>query len=425
VKKEKVKRKKVKVKAQKPASEASARPATPAERSEFPEPPQFESCTSMAPNKKAPSSRAEASRESSLSPAAARAAAEGPGPLLEECNKREASPPRKAGRTPSSQSVSGQCALKAERSSAAKASGKDNEVLRLRLDKVDGEKEISPLASAQDDGALERGASTVAAARRAAIRAQEGSAAPRAAATQTDPETPANPVTVDRTSASPEPGAQRAGATGRTHREAMLEHWRKVRAGERVHEKDIERPKHRSANPLFDLPERERSQIFVWLRECPYQDAVQTMLRDRGLLDITRPQIEQFFEREAEHHWQVRLGRAATEANALVTLAEESPVKFSAGILAALGQEAFRQIASGDVAPECMGRIATLFLRARADERSDQMSELKREKLRHEIQDQVEHALEKLAEEVERHPEAKAAFDALRRELAEHAEENS
>jgi hypothetical protein len=175
-------------------------------------------------------------------------------------------------------------------------------------------------------------------------------------------------------------------------------------------------------NPLFDLPEKDRAQIFVWLRDCPYTEAVQTMLGERGLGLVTRAQMDEFFESEAENHWHLRLGRAASEANALVKLVEESDVKFSAAILAALGQEAFRQIASNDVAPECMGRIATLFLKARADERSDQMQELKRVKLSQEIRDQLDQAFEKLADEVERHPAAREAFDALRRELAQHEE---
>jgi hypothetical protein len=173
-----------------------------------------------------------------------------------------------------------------------------------------------------------------------------------------------------------------------------------------------------SVNPLYDLSEEERSKLFAWLRECPYDDAVLQMLREQGLPEATREQLNDFFEFEAEQHWEKRLRRAAQEANALVRLAEECPVKFSAGILAALGQEAFRQIASGQVEPDAMGKLATLFLRARSDERVDQMQELKREKVRHELQGQVDHALEKLAEEVDRNPAAREAFEALRRELA-------
>jgi len=96
---------------------------------------------------------------------------------------------------------------------------------------------------------------------------------------------------------------------------------------------------------------------------------------------------------------------------------ERSLVQFSSGILAALGQEAFRQVASGQVKPEAMGKMAMLFLRARSDERTSQMQELKREKLRIEMQGQIEQALEKLAEEVDQHPAARKAFEALREEI--------
>jgi len=168
---------------------------------------------------------------------------------------------------------------------------------------------------------------------------------------------------------------------------------------------------------LLGLPEKERAKLFAWLRECPYDDAVQQMLQEQGISGVTSRQLDDFFQAEAKRHWEMRIGRAAVEANALIRLAEENPVRFSNGILAALGQEAFRQIASGQAEPEAMNRMANLFLKARSDERMDQMQELKREKLRHDLQGQVDHALEALAEEVDRHPEAREAFEALRREL--------
>ncbi len=176
-------------------------------------------------------------------------------------------------------------------------------------------------------------------------------------------------------------------------------------------------------NPLLSLPEEDRSKLFAWLRECPYDDAVQQVLKDQGITGVTSQHLMEFFQSEAEFHWEKRIERAAVEANALVQLVEKSPVRFSSGILAALGQEAFRQIASGQVEPESMGKIATLFLKARSDERTESMQELKREKLRHELQGQIAHALEKLAEEVERHPAAREAFEALRREMEKSQEE--
>jgi hypothetical protein len=170
-------------------------------------------------------------------------------------------------------------------------------------------------------------------------------------------------------------------------------------------------------NPLLDLSEEKRAKLFAWLRECPYEDAVQHVLKDEGIGEVTGMQLSEFFQSEAEFHWERRIERAAVEANALVQLVERSPVQFSSGILAALGQEAFRQVASGQVEPEAMGKMAMLFLRARSDERTGQMQELKREKLRIEMQGQLEQALEKLAEEVDQHPAARKAFEALRREI--------
>jgi hypothetical protein len=170
-------------------------------------------------------------------------------------------------------------------------------------------------------------------------------------------------------------------------------------------------------NPLMMLDEERSSRLFMWLRECPYQDAVKQMLAEQGIPDVTDAELNEFFQSEANSHWQRRLQRAATEANALVGQMEAHPTRFSRGILVALGQEAFRQIASGDLAPESMTRIVNLFLKARGDERADEALELRREKLRRDWHDQTEKALEAFAREIEKHPEARAAFEALRLEL--------
>jgi hypothetical protein len=171
-------------------------------------------------------------------------------------------------------------------------------------------------------------------------------------------------------------------------------------------------------NPLLDLSEERRSKLFAWLRACPYDDAVMEMLRSEGLPGVTKGQLTEFFQEEARDHWQKRIERAAFEADALVQLVERNPVRFSSGILAALGQEAFRQIASGEVAPEAMNKMALLFMKARADERTEQMQELRREKLRQELAGRVNLALEKLAEVVDRHPGSREIFEQLQRELA-------
>ncbi|HEX4141316.1 MAG TPA: hypothetical protein VHY09_13285, partial [Candidatus Methylacidiphilales bacterium] len=133
-------------------------------------------------------------------------------------------------------------------------------------------------------------------------------------------------------------------------------------------------------------------------------------------------QIEEFHQEEAQHHWEMRTGRAAVEADALVRLVEKSGGNFSAGMLAALGQEAFRQIASGSADPGVMSRIGTLFMKARSDDRADQMQQLKRRKMERELGDDAESSLEQLADLVQDHPAAREALDALRRELAANPE---
>jgi hypothetical protein len=170
-------------------------------------------------------------------------------------------------------------------------------------------------------------------------------------------------------------------------------------------------------NPLFDLAEKERAKIFSFLRDCPYDDALQEMTRDMGVEAVRPEELTEFFQSEADHHWRKRIERAAHEANALVRLAEQNPAHFSSGILAALGQEAFRQIASGESQGDSMNKMALLFMRARSDERAGQMSELKQEKMRMEMRGQIEVALEELSNEVNKRPAARAAFEALQREL--------
>ena len=191
----------------------------------------------------------------------------------------------------------------------------------------------------------------------------------------------------------------------------------------KVEQKEAEEAKELPPNPLLNLPEEQRAKLFAWLRECPYDDAVQHMLKDQGIAEATQAQLTEFFQLEAENHWEKRIERAALEANALVQLVEKNPVQFSSGILAALGQEAFRQIASGQVEPDAMNKMATLFLKARGDDRAEQMLALRREKWKHDWRTQTDRALEEFAKEVEKHPAAREAFEALRKEIFETVEE--
>ena len=222
------------------------------------------------------------------------------------------------------------------------------------------------------------------------------------------------------------PGQQVARATRnrtRTQSQALKDYWRDVKSGKRVrNEKPAELPKDSAHNPLLDLPEAERVKLYVLLRDCPLMETVQMLLEERGIFGITREQVDDFFVEEGLHFWEVRTLRAATEANALVRFAEKSDENIPAGILAALGQETFRQIASG-TDPAAITRFATLFLKVRSDERADQMQGLKRRKVEHDLGDDLHAAYRKLAQEVDRCPAAQEPFDALQRALAESAEE--
>jgi hypothetical protein len=177
-----------------------------------------------------------------------------------------------------------------------------------------------------------------------------------------------------------------------------------------------------TANPLLALPEDRRRELFKKLRECPLDDEIQEMLCADELPGVTRAQVMEFFRHEAESHWTKRIERAALEADAIVRLAEGSSRRISSAILAALGQEAFRQIASGEMTSEAMNRLASIFLRARADDREDQIHLLRHEQLRQDLLGRVNLALEKFSEEVDRHPGLRALFDDLQRGLSKTTE---
>ncbi len=225
-------------------------------------------------------------------------------------------------------------------------------------------------------------------------------------------------------SGGPPPAGAEKARKGR-RREVMLAYWREVKAGRR---KRVERPyvdRDPGRNPLFTLSEELRSKLFVFLRECPYHDAARAMLERQGAAGATDAQLDQFFVTEGQNQWEVRTRRAVEEAGALVALAEGTVPKLSEAMVAALGQEAFRQVVNGGVDPEAMGRLTKLFMSMRSSNRVEQMQELRQEKLRHELQGQAEQALEQLTDEVERRPEAQEAFEALQRELTERKEDAS
>jgi hypothetical protein len=171
-------------------------------------------------------------------------------------------------------------------------------------------------------------------------------------------------------------------------------------------------------NPLLDLPDKTRSDLFNVMRTCPFTDTALELLAENGVTDVLPLQLEDFFQFEGEQQWQVRCQRATQEANSLMSAAEKHAVPYDPATLKALQQEIFKLITSSQADPATIARMGTLFLKIRGNMRAEENHELRREKLRRDLQGQIDLALERLAEEVEKHPGTRGTFDALRKELA-------
>ena len=185
-------------------------------------------------------------------------------------------------------------------------------------------------------------------------------------------------------------------------------------------------PAKSSPNPLLLLPQEQKENIFIWLREGSDHDAINLRLQDAGLPSATRREIDQFFTAYAHERWTRRIDRAAEEADALIALVRRSPGQIPEAVLAALGQEAFRQIASGKVESADLARYTSLFLRAREQDRAERALQLQNEKLRLDHRTATERALDAFARELPQHPAALAAFQHLKNQLldqTEHLEE--
>jgi len=179
-------------------------------------------------------------------------------------------------------------------------------------------------------------------------------------------------------------------------------------------------------NPLLSLPQEHKENIFIWLREGADYDAIAMRLQDADLPSATRKQIDQFFVAYAHERWTNRIDRAAVEADALIALVRRSPGQISEAVLAALGQEAFRQIASGKVESASLARYTQLFLRAREQDRSERALQIQNERLRLAVRNNTERALDAFARELPQNPAALEAFQQLKNQLldqTEHLEE--
>ena len=181
-----------------------------------------------------------------------------------------------------------------------------------------------------------------------------------------------------------------------------------------------------SVNPLLALAQEQKENIFIWLREGSDHDAINLRLQDAGLPAATPREINSFFTEYARERWTRRIDRAAEEADALIALVRRSPGQIPEAVLAALGQEAFRQIASGKVESADLARYTSLFLRAREQDRAERALDLQNEKLRLARRNATEKALDAFARELPQNPAALEAFQNLKNQLldqTEHLEE--
>jgi hypothetical protein len=176
-------------------------------------------------------------------------------------------------------------------------------------------------------------------------------------------------------------------------------------------------------NPLLRLPQDQREDIFLWLREGADYDAINVKLLDKDLPAATPREIDQFFRAYARERWERRVDRAAEDADALMDSVRRNPGNLPEALLAALGQEAFRQISSGKAEAAALTRYTALFLRARDQDRAERALAMQTEKARHAQRTSVEKALDAFARELPQNPAAHRAFEHLRRQILESAAE--
>jgi hypothetical protein len=176
-------------------------------------------------------------------------------------------------------------------------------------------------------------------------------------------------------------------------------------------------------NPLLRLPQDQREDIFLWLREGADYDAINVKLLDKDLPAATPREIDQFFRAYARERWERRVDRAAEDADALMDSVRRNPGNLPEALLAALGQEAFRQISSGKAEAAALTRYTALFLRARDQDRAERALAMQTEKARHAQRTSVEKALDAFARDLPQNPAALQAFEHLRRQILESATE--
>ena len=174
-----------------------------------------------------------------------------------------------------------------------------------------------------------------------------------------------------------------------------------------------------ATNLLLRLPQKDREDIFIWLREGADYDAINIKLLDKDLPAASPREIDQFFRAYARERWERRVDRAAEEASALISSMRRTPGNLPEAVLAALGQEAFRQISSGKAEAAALTRFTALFLRARDQDRAERALLVQADKADHAKRTSIEKALDAFARDLPQNPAALKAFNHLRQQILE------
>jgi hypothetical protein len=172
-----------------------------------------------------------------------------------------------------------------------------------------------------------------------------------------------------------------------------------------------------SSNPLLSLTQEQKEKLFILVREAAHLEAINLHVREYGISSVTKTQVDSFFTAYARERWTGRLGRAADEADAIISQVRRSRGQIPEATLAALGQEAFSQISSGKASPEDLTRYTSIFLRAREYDRSERALDLQTKKFHLAQRNATEKALDAFARELPQQSAALAAFENLKNQL--------
>jgi hypothetical protein len=154
-----------------------------------------------------------------------------------------------------------------------------------------------------------------------------------------------------------------------------------------------------TSHSLLALPQEQKEKLFIVIREGAHLDAINLHVQEYGISSVTKSQVDSFFAEYARERWTGRLGRAADEADAIISQVRQTRGQIPEATLVALGQEAFSQIASGKATPEDLARYTSIFLRAQEYDRSERALDLQIKKFDLSRRNATEKALDAFARE--------------------------